>query len=124
MNVRWGLDALPEVAPERPLLVASERWDSLTLPIEPAAHWREVPSERIGEAATQAGGGVVALGGGSAIDLGKAISAAASVPLVSIPTTYSGAEWTDFYGVRDLRNGGWSAAAAARTRSASSTRST
>lgn len=101
MNVRWGLAALPELAPERPLLVASPRWDDIVLPIEPAAHWREVPSARIAEAAAQAAGGVVALGGGSAIDLGKAISAAAGVPLVSIPTTYSGAEWTDFYGVRD-----------------------
>lgn len=101
MNVRWGLDALPELAPEGALLVASERWDDLALPIEPAGRWREVPSERIGEAAAQAAGGVVALGGGSAIDLGKAISAAAGVPLVSIPTTYSGAEWTDFYGIRD-----------------------
>jgi maleylacetate reductase len=101
VNVRWGISALAELAPERPLLVASPRWDSLALPIEPAARWREVPSERIGEAAAQAGGGVVALGGGSAIDLGKAISAAAGVPLVSVPTTYSGSEWTEYYGVRD-----------------------
>jgi maleylacetate reductase len=101
VNVRWGLDALPELAPAQPLLVASPRWDDLALPIEPAARWREVPSARIGEAAAQAGGGVVALGGGSAIDLGKAISAAAGVPLVSVPTTYSGSEWTEYYGVRD-----------------------
>ena len=101
MNVRWGLDALPELAPERPLLVASERWNDVALPIEPVARWHEVPSERIGEASALAANGVVALGGGSAIDLGKAISAAAGVALVSIPTTYSGAEWTDFYGVRD-----------------------
>jgi maleylacetate reductase len=53
---------------------------------------------------------VIALGGGSAIDLGKAISAAANVPVVSVPTTYSGAEWTAFYGIRDpgrkMRGGG------------------
>jgi maleylacetate reductase len=103
MNVRWGLDALSELAPERPLLVASPRWDDVALPIEPTARWREVPSTRIGEAATAAGHGVVALGGGSAIDLGKAISAAAGVPLVSIPTTYAGAEWTEYYGVRDTQ---------------------
>jgi maleylacetate reductase len=53
---------------------------------------------------------VIAVGGGSAIDLGKAVSAAADVLLVSVPTTYSGAEWTTYYGVRDsgrkMRGGG------------------
>ena len=56
------------------------------------------------------GDGVLALGGGSAIDLGKAISAATGLPLVSVPTTYSGAEWTTYFGVRDserrMRGGG------------------
>ena len=116
MIVRWGLDALPEACAEAgvstPLLVASPRWDSLALPFEPAARWSEVPSERIDEAAAaaQGGDGVLALGGGSAIDLGKAISAATGLPLVSIPTTYSGAEWTTYFGVRDeerrMRGGG------------------
>ena len=105
MIVRWGLDALPEVCAElglrAPLLVASPRWDAVALPIEPSARWSEVPSQRVEEASSQAGGGVVALGGGSAIDLGKAISAATGRPLVSIPTTYSGAEWTTYFGVRD-----------------------
>jgi maleylacetate reductase len=109
--VRWGRDALREVCAEvgmtSPLLVASPRWN---LPIDAAARWSEVPSERVDEAAAQAGGGVIAVGGGSAIDLGKAISAAADVALVSVPTTYSGAEWTTFYGIRDperkMRGGG------------------
>jgi maleylacetate reductase len=47
---------------------------------------------------------------GSAIDLGKAISAEADLPLVSVPTTYAGAEWTPFFGIRDhdrrMRGGG------------------
>jgi glycerol dehydrogenase-like iron-containing ADH family enzyme len=83
MIVRWGLDALPdvcaEVGVEAPLLVASPRWD---LPIVARARWSEVPTYRIDEAAAQAEGGVIAVGGGSAIDVGKAISAAAGVPLV------------------------------------------
>jgi maleylacetate reductase len=103
--VRWGLPELPavlgELRIERPLLVASDRWNDTGLGIRPAARWTEVPSVRIADAAEQAGDGIVALGGGSAIDLGKAISAEAELPLVSVPTTYAGAEWTPYFGVRD-----------------------
>ena len=116
MIVRWGLEELPgllrELAIERPFLVASERWDSVGLRIEPAGRWSEVPSDRVGEAAAQASGadGVLALGGGSAIDLGKAIGVETGLPLVSVPTTYAGAEWTPFFGVRGrdrkMRGGG------------------
>jgi alcohol dehydrogenase class IV len=44
---------------------------------------------------------VLAVGGGSAIDTAKVASAVSGLPQVSVPTTYSGAEWTEFYGVRD-----------------------
>ena len=105
MIVRWGLAALPgaltEAGVARPLYVASPRWDALDLGVATASRWSEVPSTRIDEAAALAAGGVLALGGGSALDLAKAISATAEVPLVSIPTTYSGAEWTSYYGIRD-----------------------
>jgi alcohol dehydrogenase class IV len=114
--VRWGLDSLPEACAEAgvssPLLVASPRWDDLELPVDPAGRWREAPSDRIAEAVAAAGSGdgVLAVGGGSAIDLGKAISAATGLPLVSLPTTYAGAEWTTYFGVRDperrMRGGG------------------
>jgi maleylacetate reductase len=101
--VRWGLQELPGVLAdlgiERPLLIASGRWTEA--PVDAAARWDEVPSDRIDEAAAQVGDGVVALGGGSAIDLGKAVSAASGSPLVSVPTTYAGAEWTTHYGIRD-----------------------
>jgi maleylacetate reductase len=121
--VRWGLESLPQACAEAgvstPLVVASSRWDSLDLPVDSAARWREVPTDRIVEAgdAARGAGGVLALGGGSAIDLGKAISAAAGLPLVSVPTTYSGAEWTTYFGVRDpqrrMRGGGGGARTAA-----------
>ena len=105
MIVRWGLQELPAVLAElrirQPLLVASKRWDDTKLGIREEGQWSEVPSERIEEAAAQAGDGVVAVGGGSTIDLGKAISATADLPLVSVPTTYAGAEWTPYYGIRD-----------------------
>jgi alcohol dehydrogenase class IV len=111
MIVRWGLDelqpVLEEVGVRRPLLVASPRWN---VRIDAIARWSEVPSHRIDDAVAEVGDGVVAVGGGSAIDLGKAISAASETPLVSVPTTYAGAEWTTYFGVRDpdrkMRGGG------------------
>jgi maleylacetate reductase len=114
--VRWGLHSLPEACTEAgvsaALLVASPRWDALELPVHSSGRWSEVPTDRMAEtvAATRDADGVLAVGGGSAIDLGKAISAATGLPLVSIPTTYSGAEWTSYFGVRDtgrrMRGGG------------------
>jgi maleylacetate reductase len=99
--VRWGLEELPgllrELGIDRPFLVASRRWDDL--PVEPVARWDEIPSNRI-EAPAEADG-IVAVGGGSANDTAKAASAAAGLPVVSVPTTYSGAEWTPFFGVRN-----------------------
>jgi maleylacetate reductase len=103
--VRWGLGELGpllgELGIERPFLIASERWSGLGLPA--AGRWAEVPSDRVPEAAEAAAGadGVLAVGGGSAIDLAKAISAATGLHVVSVPTTYSGSEWTVFFGVRD-----------------------
>jgi maleylacetate reductase len=98
--VRWGLDQLApllaELGIERPLLVASARWDELGLPS--AARWTEIPSDRI--TVPDDVDGIVAVGGGSAIDTAKAASAASGLPLVSVPTTYSGSEWTPSFGMR------------------------
>jgi maleylacetate reductase len=98
--VRWSLAELPavlaELGADRPLLVASPRWAALDVPR--AAVWSEVPSHRIEVApGTDA---LLAVGGGSAIDTAKAASAATGLPVVSVPTTYSGAEWTSGFGVR------------------------
>jgi maleylacetate reductase len=103
--VRWGLGELDglltELGIERPFVVASERWSELELPGE--GRWSEVPTDRIADVTTGAEGadGLLAVGGGSAIDLAKAVSAETGLGLVSVPTTYSGSEWTGFFGVRD-----------------------
>jgi maleylacetate reductase len=102
--VRWGLGELDgllaELGLRRPFLVASPRWDP---PIEVVGEWREVPSDRIADAvgATAGADSLLAVGGGSAIDLAKALSAETGLPVVSVPTTYSGAEWTPSFGIRD-----------------------
>ena len=102
MIVRWGLDELPgvleEVGAERPLLISTERWRALDLPGRPlprravarGADGRREPAPSRPPGRRR----LVALGGGSAIDTAKAVSAATGLPLVSIPTTYAGAEWT------------------------------
>ena len=45
------------------------------------------------------------VGGGSAIDTAKAASAETGLPLVSVPTTYSGAEWASTFGIRTSERG-------------------
>ncbi|HWB56233.1 MAG TPA: iron-containing alcohol dehydrogenase [Gaiellaceae bacterium] len=113
MIVRWGLDAYDEllaaVGIRKPLLVTTRRWDSLELPVAKRfsgvrAH---VPVDVVAEAAEAAQGldGLVALGGGSAIDTAKAVSARTGLPVVSVPTTYSGAEWTGGFAMRDEERG-------------------
>jgi maleylacetate reductase len=115
--VRFGLAELPAVLSELeitgPFVIASRRWRSLDLPH--VAWWTEVPSHRV--EVPGSADGILAVGGGSAIDTGKFASAQAGLPLVSVPTDYAGAEWTTFFGIRSpdrrLQSGGAGARSAA-----------
>lgn len=118
MIVRWGVGELGglfgELGIEQPLLVTSARFADLELPVSNrfTGVQRHSPLEIVSAATAAAAGadGLVGLGGGSAIDTSKAVSAGTGLPLVAIPTTYAGAEWTPYFGMRDavrrLKTGG------------------
>jgi maleylacetate reductase len=109
MIVRWGLDALPEVLAElsvrQPLLITEELWQDVELPVAKRFHGArphaEISGVREAAALAQEADGLVALGGGSVLDTSKAVSVQTGLPMISIPTTYAGAEWTPFFGVRN-----------------------
>src|SRR6202008_1234450 len=99
---RWSVlelrDTLQEAGIARPFVIASERWRE-RLELQPnAGWWTEVPSDRLTVPAEA--DGILAVGGGSAIDLGKSASAQSGLPAVHVPTTYAGSEWTRFFGIR------------------------
>src|SRR4051794_33325051 len=103
--IRWGLAELPglleDLGVRHPFIVASDRWSHLELPV--AGRWREVPTDRIPAVAEAARGsdGLLAVGGGSAIDVAKAVSSITGLRVVSVPTTYSGAECTRAFAIKD-----------------------
>ena len=99
MIVRWGLEQLPDVLNgRRVFLLATARWDA---PVDVVGRRTELPTDEPidpGEAEV-----LLAIGGGSTIDTAKRASAMTGLPLVTVPTTYSGAEWTRYFGVRDAQ---------------------
>ena len=110
MIVRWGLGELDGLlAPyDRSLLITSRRWQQFDFATDCYLGVRpHAPLETVLEAISAAGDAdvLVGLGGGSAIDTAKAVSAQNGLPLIAVPTTYAGAEWTPYFGMRDEARG-------------------
>jgi maleylacetate reductase len=126
VGVRHGLaDELDRLGLSQVVLIASEssraEADAIVAALDHRLTWRvdgvrqHVPTElaqQVTDDVLRVGAdGLVALGGGSATGLGKAV-ALSGLPLVAVPTTYSGSEMTPFWGItaggrkevgRDLR---------------------
>ena len=64
------------------------------VPIEVARRAREMAAELGAD-------GCVAVGGGSAIGLGKAIALEHALPVIAVPTTYAGSEMTPVWGLTE-----------------------
>jgi maleylacetate reductase len=128
---RFGPGAIDQVGPvaqelalRRLLLVTTKRARAQADAIPAVCVYdgvrSHVPAETVADAVRLARekevDGLVALGGGSAIDTAKAMTVALleqgqTVKTIAVPTTYAAAEWTPFFGVRDeqaRRKGGGS----------------
>lgn len=64
-----------------------------------------VPIDRVRDASAEAArvqaDALLAIGGGSAIGLAKAVALERGIPIVAVPTTYAGSEMTGIWGVTD-----------------------
>ncbi|MFJ5214670.1 maleylacetate reductase [Streptomyces sp. NPDC088354] len=61
----------------------------------------EVADEAVEVALGVDADGLVAVGGGSAVGLGKAVALRTGLPLIAVPTTYSGSEMTPVWGLTE-----------------------
>ena len=104
---------LDEQGAAAPIVVTTSRWAECDLGVtddrifagaRPHADIEGVDAA-VSFATTRQADLVVAVGGGSTINTGKAVSEKLGIPLICVPTTYSGAEWTPYYGMRDRASG-------------------
>ncbi|OLZ63759.1 maleylacetate reductase [Streptomyces sp. IMTB 2501] len=61
----------------------------------------EVADRAVAVARAAGADGCVAVGGGSAVGLGKAIALRTGLPLIAVPTTYAGSEMTPVWGLTE-----------------------
>ena len=104
-------DEVVELGAARLMVIASPSSQELARRITaglPVAHWHDevvqhVPvdvAERAREAAAAYDvDAVISVGGGSATGLAKAVALTTGLPVVAVPTTYSGSEVTDVWGL-------------------------
>jgi maleylacetate reductase len=121
-RVVFGVGAIGQLAAEfdalglaRPLIVTTPgRVSALAAVVEPlgprvagvcdraALH---VPIDRVRDAVTQvdrlAPDSLLAVGGGSAIGLAKAVALERRLPIIAVPTTYAGSEMTSVWGITE-----------------------
>lgn len=106
-------DVLDQLGAREPLLVTTRRGAAAARGLPVAAVFdgvrRHSPADTVAAARERArangADALVAFGGGSAMDTTKAASVETRLPFVAVPTTYAGAEWTPFYGLRDEATG-------------------
>ena len=126
--VRWGLESYPDLLAELGIQAPLVDHDTALGPPRPPggrsllrrAAACSAGNGRGGDPGGARGRRAGRARGGSAIDTAKAVSVATGLPLVSIPTTYSGAEWTRASACA-TRSAASRSAEAAPGRSASST---
>lgn len=95
------------------MLIASRRLEKQVAWLEKALpsakiHWFDAVVQHVPEALVQRAAEVlvhaqpqvlVAMGGGSAVGLAKALAKSTALPIVAIPTTYAGSEMTNIWGI-------------------------